>query len=99
MSGSDFSALDALEAAYAAAGSDDAGASEKKRRTKAERRMALRPDDGRRVKHKGARKQFNTRVREDLLEAMFKAATRAGMPVTEWIEDAIRAKLGKGHAA
>jgi putative cardiolipin synthase len=83
-----------VDRAYGAA---DLG-QEAKRRGKAERKMAVRPEDGRRKRATGRTVQFNVMMRPDIKEKIAKAAHRAGMPVTAWIEAAALAYMTKGGA-
>jgi predicted HicB family RNase H-like nuclease len=64
------------------------------RRGKAEGKMAVRPDDGRRKRATGRTVQFNVMMKPNVKEAIAKAAHRAGKPVTEWIELAALAYIG-----
>ena len=89
--------VDAVRSLESAFGLGDVGAQEAQRRGKAERKMTVRADDGRRKKATGRSVQFNVRMKRDIREAIFKAAHKAGVPVTEWIERAALAYLGKAR--
>ena len=73
-------------------------AREAARRGKAERKMTVRPDDGRRKRATGRTVQFNIMMKPDVKAAISKAAHKAGVPVTEWIEMAARAYMGAKDA-
>lgn len=88
----------AIEAALLAAYGDNEPAREAVRRGKAERKMTVKPEDGRRKRATGRTAQFNVMMKPDVKAAISKAAHRAGIPVTVWIEQAARAYMGKGHA-
>lgn len=75
-----------LDAALAEAFGEAAPAREAVRRGKAERKMTVRPDDGRRKRATGRTVQFNVMMKPDVKAAISKAAHQAGKPVTEWIE-------------
>jgi predicted HicB family RNase H-like nuclease len=87
-----------IEAALMAAYGDAEPGREAARRGKAERKMTVKPEDGRRKRATGRTAQFNVMMKPEVKAAISKAAHRAGKPVTQWIEDAALAFLGKGHA-
>jgi hypothetical protein len=63
------------------------------KRKAAEKRMALRPDDGRRKRATGRTVQFNVNMRPEIKEQIIKAARQADMSITVWIEQAALAYL------
>jgi hypothetical protein len=70
-----------IDAALAAAyGADSEPAHEVTRRGRAERKMAVRADDGRTKKATGRTQQFNVMVKPPLKAEIAKAAHRAGHP-------------------
>lgn len=73
-------------------------AREAARRSRAESKMKVRPDDGRRKRATGRTVQFNVMMKPELKTAISKAAHKAGKPVTEWIELAARAYM-EAHRA
>jgi len=83
-----------LDAALLAAFGEAAPAREAARRGKAERKMAVRPDDGRRKRATGRTVQFNVMMKPSVKAAIGKAAHKAGVPVTVWIELAALAYIG-----
>jgi hypothetical protein len=90
--------MDDIEAALMAAYRDDAPIKEAKRRGKKEREMRVRPDDGRRLRATGRTAQFNVGMKPDVKAAIMRAAHKAGIPMTEWIERAALAYVGQPHA-
>jgi len=89
---------DDLDAALARAYGDVEPVREATRRGKAERKMAVRPDDGRRKRATGRTVQFNVMMKPNVKAAIAKAAHKAGVPVTVWIEIAALAYIGGNHA-
>jgi hypothetical protein len=87
---------DEITAAFDAAYGSDPGlvemAKPAKRRA-AEKRIALRPDDGRRKRATGRTVQFNVNMRPEIKEKIVKAARQGDMSVTAWIEQAALAYL------
>jgi hypothetical protein len=69
-------------------------AREAMRRAKGENMMKVRPDDGRRKRATGRTTQFNVMMKPNVKEAIAKAAHKAGVPVTVWIEQAALAYMG-----
>jgi predicted HicB family RNase H-like nuclease len=82
------------EAALMAAYQDDAPHKEAEHRDKMEKKMRIRPDDGRRARATGRTKQFNCKMKPDLHKAIVNAAHKAGVSVTVWIERAALAYMG-----
>ena len=76
------SRADDMDAALAAAYGEpsEQPAREAWRRSKAERRMMVRADDGRRKRATGRNVQFNVKMKRDVKEAIAKAAHKAGVP-------------------
>ena len=85
---------DDLESALADVFGPAEPAREGVRRTKAESKSRVRPDDGRRKRATGRTVQFNIMMKPDVKEAIAKAAHKAGLPVTQWIELAALAYIG-----
>jgi hypothetical protein len=85
---------DDIEAALMAAYRTDAPIKEATRRGKKEREMRVRPDDGRRLRATGRTVQFNVGMKPEVKAAIFKAAHRAELSATEWIERAALAYMG-----
>jgi predicted HicB family RNase H-like nuclease len=87
-----------LDAALAAAyGDPTAGpAQEARRRGKAERKMTVKPEDGRRKRATGRTVQFNVMMKPDLKKRIATAAHRAGVSVTQWVEMAALAYMSRG---
>src|SRR5262245_4510146 len=53
----------------------------------------VRPDDGRRLKATGRTAQFNVNMKPAVKAAIIKAARKAGISVTVWIEQAALAYM------
>lgn len=87
---------DGTDAALMAAYGADALGQEATRRGKGERKMAVKPEDGRRKRATGRTTQFNVMMKPSVKEKIAKAAHRAGISATEWIELAALAYMGKG---
>jgi hypothetical protein len=87
-----------LDAALLQAFGEVAPAREAARRAKAERKMTVRPEDGRRKRATGRTVQFNVMMKPNVKAAISKAAHKAGVPVTVWIELAALAYIGGKHA-
>jgi hypothetical protein len=87
-----------LDAALLEAFGEAAPSREANRRGKAERKMTVRPDDWRRKRATRRTVQFNVMMRPHVKEAISKAAHKAGVPVTVWIEQAALAYMGAKHA-
>jgi hypothetical protein len=88
---------DATMAALMSAYQDKPAADELMRRSRAERKMQVRADDGRRARRTGRTKQFNCKMKPDLHKAILAAAHKAGIPITQWIERAALAYMGQGQ--
>jgi hypothetical protein len=85
---------DDLDAALARAYGGAEPVREATRRGKAERKMVVRPDDGRRKRATGRTVQFNVMMKPNVKASIAKAAHKAGVPVTVWIEMAALAYIG-----
>jgi predicted HicB family RNase H-like nuclease len=88
---------DPIEAALMAAFRDDAPIKEAKRRGKKEKEMRMRPDDGRRLRATGRTAQFNVNMKPEVKASIVKAAHKAGIPITVWIEQAALAYMGQAE--
>jgi predicted HicB family RNase H-like nuclease len=69
------------------------GASQAKKARKQKRKQIADSVDGRRLKATGRTEQFNFRAREGLKERAQGAAEAAGIPLAEWMEQAVEAYL------
>lgn len=87
-----------LDAALLLAFGEAAPVREATRRDKAEGKMRVGPDDGRRKRATGRTVQFNVMMKPSIKAAIGKAAHKAGVPVTVWIEMAALAYMGGKHA-
>jgi hypothetical protein len=85
-----------LDAALLEAFGEALPSREADRRGKAERRMTVRPDDGRCKCATGRTVQFNIVMKPNFKAAVSKAAHKTGVPVTVWIKMAALAYIGSG---
>jgi predicted HicB family RNase H-like nuclease len=83
-----------MVAARARWAAQEASTASKKAR-KRKRKQIAATLDGRRLKATGRTEQFNFRAREGLKERAQEAAEAAGIPLAEWMEQAVEAYLAR----
>jgi hypothetical protein len=89
---------DAVVAALMDVYRDTPNVDELTRRGKAERKMMIKADDGRRARRTGRTKQFNRKMKPELYKAILAAGRKADIPITVWIERAALAYMGTEDA-
>lgn len=86
------------EAALLSAYAEQPPIAEARRRRKVEKHMDRNPTDGRSLRATGRTAQFNVGMKPDLKADIARAAKKAGVPITVWIERAALAYMGKSDA-